>query len=105
MQRLCVYGWMGGYACRSAETSTTRTQKRYFDESFGPFYRTQQVIMSTLDGSSIVSYDNLNTLFEIQDKITAINVVRTLSPTHRETQRERERGRGGGVHEGQRQCE
>jgi hypothetical protein len=62
---------------RSAETSTTRVQKDYFDTSFGPFYRTQQVILSTNDGaSSIVSYANLQTVFYFLGNISNIAVVR-----------------------------
>ena len=60
--------------CRSAETSTTRLQKNYFDESFGPFYRTQQIILSTRDGSPIVDYANFVTLFELQGNVTEITV-------------------------------
>ena len=64
-------------------------QKDYYDETFGPFYRTQQVILSTTDGySSIVNYANIETVFHLYGNISSIVTVRRRgqpahAPTHR----------------------
>ncbi|CAG8463829.1 109_t:CDS:2, partial [Diversispora eburnea] len=53
-----------------APNSDSALQKEFFDQSFGPFYRTQQIFITNKDPTkSIVSYDNLKTLFEIERHI------------------------------------
>ncbi|TPX31091.1 hypothetical protein SmJEL517_g05502 [Synchytrium microbalum] len=53
-------------------TSETASQKTYFDENFGPFYRTQQLIFTSTDGESIITKSNIRKLFVIQDTIAQI---------------------------------
>lgn len=52
-----------------APDSEAAQQKRFFDESFGPFYRTEQMFIS---GDNVVSYDTLKWLFTIEDEIRAL---------------------------------
>ena len=62
---------------RSAPDSVTRQQKNYFDESFGPFYRTEQVIISTHDGSPVISYKNFNLTFDVLEAVMNVKTVRS----------------------------
>jgi len=55
------------FSSRSSENSITRQQKNYFDESFGPFYRTEQLILSPLNlSTTAVQKDYVQLLFEIE---------------------------------------
>lgn len=50
-------------------------QKEIFDESFGPFYRTQQIIISNTTGESILQdYDLIKWWFYKEQQITALSV-------------------------------
>lgn len=40
----------------SAPESTARTQKHYFDQHFGPFYRTEQVIISRPNNKTVINH-------------------------------------------------
>ncbi|TPX49954.1 hypothetical protein SeMB42_g02416 [Synchytrium endobioticum] len=53
-------------------SSKTASQKHYFDEHFGPFYRTEQLIFTSTDGLSIISKPNIRKLFVIQDTISKL---------------------------------
>lgn len=44
----------------SSPSSRARTEKNYFDSHFGPFYRTEQVIISRPDNKSHFEYANKN---------------------------------------------
>ncbi|XP_033726498.1 NPC intracellular cholesterol transporter 1-like isoform X1 [Pecten maximus] len=57
----------------SSKTSTARTQKEYFDSHFGPFYRTEQLIITRPNNNSYVNhklpppsiaYTNYSNLFD-----------------------------------------
>ena len=61
---------------RSAPDSVTRQQKNYFDESFGPFYRTEQVIISTHDDSPVINYLNFDLVFDVLEKVMDVSTVR-----------------------------
>ncbi|CAG8768738.1 16136_t:CDS:2, partial [Acaulospora morrowiae] len=44
--------------------------KEFFDKSFGPFYRTQQIFITNRDPTqSVVSYENLKSLFIMEQQI------------------------------------
>ncbi|CAG8778884.1 26779_t:CDS:2, partial [Racocetra persica] len=69
-----------GWACFSVETDPVRLwvapnsdsalHKEYFDQKFGPFYRTQQIFITNKNESqSIVTYENLRKLFIIEKQI------------------------------------
>ncbi|KAF9433735.1 hypothetical protein BGZ76_009040 [Entomortierella beljakovae] len=56
-----------------APESVSATQKAIFDQNFGPFYRTAQVIVSYKDGKSpIVDEQSFRRLFMINDHIKAL---------------------------------
>ncbi|CAO3570284.1 unnamed protein product [Mortierella alpina] len=56
-----------------APDSTSATQKAIFDQNFGPFYRTAQVIVSYKDGNSpIVDEQSFRRLFMINDRIKGL---------------------------------
>jgi Niemann-Pick C1 protein len=54
-------------------TSDAAMEKQFFDESFGPFYRTQQAFLvndTTSDGPApALSYDTLNWWFDVEQRI------------------------------------
>lgn len=56
--------------------SPAAQEKAFFDQTFGPFYRTQQIFLvnDTLPTASVVSYDNLNWWFDLEKRITSIVV-------------------------------
>lgn len=53
-------------------------QKQKFDESFGPFYRTQQLIISNSTGPVIQSYDFIKWWFEKEQEILNLSVESDL---------------------------
>ncbi|KAI1317366.1 hypothetical protein EDD11_008546 [Mortierella claussenii] len=56
-----------------APDSVSATQKAIFDQNFGPFYRTAQVIVSYKDGKApIVDEQSFKRLFMINDRIKAL---------------------------------
>ncbi|KAJ3090553.1 hypothetical protein HK102_003385 [Quaeritorhiza haematococci] len=55
-----------------APQSDTATQKSYFDQNFGPFYRTEMLILSSRTNASIITQDHLRRLFLIQNNISAL---------------------------------
>ncbi|KAG0221774.1 sterol-sensing domain of SREBP cleavage-activation-domain-containing protein [Mortierella sp. GBAus27b] len=56
-----------------APDSISATRKAIFDQNFGPFYRTAQVIVSYKDGdASIVDDQSIKRLFMINDRIKAL---------------------------------
>ncbi|KAJ3032524.1 hypothetical protein HDV00_007430 [Rhizophlyctis rosea] len=57
--------------------SATAREKSYFDENFGPFYRTQQIIFHSKDNTSIIEYNLLRTILKIQNEIATLK-----SPTN-----------------------
>ncbi|CAG8433916.1 12137_t:CDS:2 [Ambispora gerdemannii] len=53
-----------------APNSESALQKEFFDKNFGPFYRTQQIfITSSNPDQSVVSYKTLKTLFIMEQEI------------------------------------
>jgi Niemann-Pick C1 protein len=53
-----------------APNSDSAIQKEFFDQNFGPFYRTQQIFISSVNSSqSVVNYNNLKNLFIIEREI------------------------------------
>ncbi|KAF0464950.1 multidrug efflux transporter AcrB transmembrane domain-containing protein [Gigaspora margarita] len=69
-----------GWACFTVETDPVRLwvapnsdsaiQKEYFDQNFGPFYRTQQIFITNKNETqSVVTYENLKKLFIIEKQI------------------------------------
>ncbi|ORY34800.1 patched family-domain-containing protein [Naematelia encephala] len=52
-----------------APNSESAVQKSFFDENFGPFYRAQQVFITTSDGSSPVQYDTLDWWLGVEAEI------------------------------------
>ncbi|KAF7331817.1 SSD domain-containing protein [Mycena kentingensis (nom. inval.)] len=61
-----------------APSSESRIQKDYFDEHFGPFYRPQQIFITSVDGEGVedgrpvLSYDNLKYWFDVEEDIRAL---------------------------------
>lgn len=54
--------------------SNAYLQKQTFDESFGPFYRTQQIIISNDTGPVMQSYDFVKWWFEKEQEILSLSV-------------------------------
>ncbi|CAG8482510.1 2350_t:CDS:2 [Acaulospora colombiana] len=53
-----------------APNSDSAMQKEFFDENFGPFYRTQQIFITNRNSSqSVVTYENLKSLFILEQQI------------------------------------
>ncbi|KAG0660390.1 hypothetical protein C6P45_001595 [Maudiozyma exigua] len=52
-----------------SESSPQYQEKLYFDENFGPFYRTEQIFVVNETGP-VLSYDTLKWWFEIENEIT-----------------------------------
>ncbi|EFA85411.1 hypothetical protein PPL_02414 [Heterostelium album PN500] len=57
-------------------SSRSAIEKAYFDEHFGPFYRTEQLIISNRSDPSsfIITYDNILTLMQLEIDLMAITV-------------------------------
>ncbi|KAF8940787.1 hypothetical protein BGZ47_007609 [Haplosporangium gracile] len=63
-----------------APDSISATQKTIFDQNFGPFYRTAQVIVSYKDSQdTIVDERSFRRLFMINDKIKALKTERGVT--------------------------
>ena len=58
-------------------SSAAAQEKAFFDENFGPFYRTEQAFLvnDTSANSSVLSYDNLDWWFDVEQRIS-----RMMSP-------------------------
>jgi Niemann-Pick C1 protein len=58
-------------------SSAAAQEKNFFDQNFGPFYRTEQAFLvnDTSANSSVLSYDNLNWWFDVEQRIS-----RMISP-------------------------
>ncbi|CAG8477780.1 7055_t:CDS:2 [Ambispora leptoticha] len=54
-----------------APNSESAQQKEFFDKNFGPFYRTQQIFITSSDpdNQSVVNYKTLKTLFIMEQEI------------------------------------
>ena len=52
--------------------SPTKLQKEFFDTTFGPFYRTQQIFITASTQPTVLSYDRLRYVFRLQDDIAAL---------------------------------
>lgn len=52
-------------------SSAAAQEKAFFDETFGPFYRTQQIFLTndSTPSSSVISYDNLRWWFELEERV------------------------------------
>ncbi|KAF9076432.1 hypothetical protein BDP27DRAFT_1255295 [Rhodocollybia butyracea] len=61
-----------------APNSDTRLQKDFFDEHFGPFYRPQQIFVTSIDQDSdpVLSFEHLKYAFELEQHIRQ-NIVST----------------------------
>jgi Niemann-Pick C1 protein len=55
-----------------APNSESALQKHYFDDTFGPFYRAEQVFITQKDGSSPVNYDTLNWWLGVEKEIDGL---------------------------------
>jgi len=55
-----------------APNSESALQKHYFDDTFGPFYRAEQVFITMKDGSSPVNYDTLDWWLGVEQEITQL---------------------------------
>ena len=54
-------------------SSAAAQEKTFFDENFGPFYRTEQAfLVDTFANSSVLSFDNLEWWFDIEDRIARL---------------------------------
>ncbi|KAL1406562.1 niemann-Pick type C-related protein 1 [Vanrija albida] len=53
-------------------SSEAAEQKAFFDENFGPFYRTEQVIITRPDGGNVLSYDTLDWWLKTEAEINAL---------------------------------
>ncbi|KAK4945772.1 niemann-Pick type C-related protein 1 [Elasticomyces elasticus] len=54
-------------------SSEAAQEKAFFDENFGPFYRTEQVFLvndSAAPNSSVLQYDNLDWWFDVEERIS-----------------------------------
>lgn len=54
-------------------TSAAAQEKAFFDENFGPFYRTEQVFLvndSASANSSVLHYENLEWWFDVEERIS-----------------------------------
>lgn len=52
-----------------APSSEAASQKHFFDDTFGPFYRTEQVFISSSNGDSPVTYDTLDWWLKVEAEI------------------------------------
>ncbi|KIM45836.1 hypothetical protein M413DRAFT_65031 [Hebeloma cylindrosporum] len=60
-----------------APSSESKQQKEFFDEKFGPFYRTEQIFITSVAGSvdaraPVLSWDHLKYLSEVEADIRAL---------------------------------
>jgi len=51
-------------------SSEAATQKHFFDDTFGPFYRTEQVFISATNGDTPVTYDTLDWWLKVESEIS-----------------------------------
>ncbi len=54
-------------------SSESAAQKHFFDDNFGPFYRTEQVFITSTSGDSVLSRDTLKWWLEAEDEIRFMN--------------------------------
>ena len=52
-----------------APSSESATQKQFFDDTFGPFYRTEQVFITSHNGESPMAYDTLKWWLGVESEI------------------------------------
>jgi len=52
--------------------SASNEDKNFFDENFGPFYRTEQVIVSKANGGIIYEKDIVSLLFDLETNVTQL---------------------------------
>lgn len=54
-----------------ASNSAAAQEKIFFDETFGPFYRTQQIFLTnaSFTGSSVITYENLRWWFQLEEEV------------------------------------
>ena len=55
-----------------APNSESALQKHYFDDTFGPFFRAEQVFITMEDGSTPVNYDTLDWWLGVEEHITQL---------------------------------
>ncbi|OZJ03637.1 hypothetical protein BZG36_03924 [Bifiguratus adelaidae] len=53
-------------------TSPALQQKQYFDEHFSPFYRTTQIIISSVTDEPLLTYDRFMALFDLEKDIAHV---------------------------------
>ncbi len=53
-------------------TSATKQNKEFFDEHFGPFYRTEQIFVTTPQEGAVLSWDRLKYWFDIEKDIRSL---------------------------------
>ena len=58
-----------------APSSETAAQKRFFDETFGPFYRTEQVFVTMNSGGSPLEYDTLDWWLGVESEVAALKSI------------------------------
>jgi Niemann-Pick C1 protein len=66
--------------------STVARQKAFFDEHFSPFYRTQQIIVTSANeadnNGSVITENNLRLLFRLEKAISELSVIDPSSSTN-----------------------
>jgi len=55
-----------------APDSESALQKHYFDDTFGPFYRAEQIFVTMKDGSTPVNHDTLDWWLGVEQEITQL---------------------------------
>lgn len=53
-------------------SSESAQQKHFFDDTFGPFYRTEQVFVTPTDGGSAVTHETLEWWLGVESEITSL---------------------------------
>ncbi|GAB1519952.1 niemann-Pick type C-related protein 1 [Rhizoctonia solani] len=55
-----------------APNSELKQQKEYFDEHFGPFYKTEQLFITDIHGGPVMTYPRLKWWLDIENEIRAL---------------------------------
>ena len=81
---LLSLGWINFAVERSpvrlwvSPTSAAAQEKRFFDENFGPFYRTEQAFLvndTSGETGPILSYDTLRWWFDVEDRVRRLKSI------------------------------
>ena len=58
-----------------APSSESAAQKHFFDETFGPFYRTEQVFITMNSGGSPLEYDTLDWWLDVESQVAELKSI------------------------------